>query len=283
MTAPPAGAAPAPSTPLPAAPPLAPRWRRPLRLLSHLVWWDMVSLYFGSWAGLVWNFVLPAVVILAYLTIFELTPGFRFGGGREVVGGFGVNLVAGLVPWMLFQEGVSRAASSFVDNRHVLAQIALPAPLFPLANVGSALVRHVVTLSIFAGVLLASGYTPDKLWLVLPALLGVLLILTAGCALVVACLTVLARDVAPMVGVAMLPLFFATPIIYPAYVVPGKLRFVMDLNPLSGVVVAYRDVLVTGRMPLAGPLLYALGVGLLLLMLGVVLVRRIGPELPERL
>ena len=98
-----------------------------------------------------------------------------------------------------------------------------------------------------------------------------------------ACLTVLSRDVAPTVGVAMLPMFFATPIIYTAYMVPEKLRFVMDLNPLSGVVVAYRDILITGRLPMPGPLLYSLGAGLVLLLLGAVLVRRIGPELAERL
>lgn len=243
----------------------------------------MVSLYFGSWAGLLWNFVLPAVVILAYLAIFELTPGFRFGGGREVVGGFGINLVAGLIPWMLFQEAVSRASSAFIDNRHVLAQIPLPAPLFPLAIVGSALVRHLVALMLFAGILVGSGHMPTRLWLLLPALAVPLLLLTAGLALVVSCLTVLSRDVAPTVGVAMLPLFFATPIIYPAYTVPEKLRLLMDLNPLSGVVVAYRDVLVTGRIPMEGPLIYAMAVGLLLLGLGAVLVRRIGPELAERL
>ncbi|MCO4770286.1 MAG: ABC transporter permease [Deltaproteobacteria bacterium] len=254
-----------------------------MRLLSHLVWWDMVSLYFGSWAGLLWNFVLPAVVILAYLAIFELTPGFRFGGGREVVGGFGINLVAGLIPWMLFQEGVSRASSAFIDNRHVLSQIPLPAPLFPLANVGSALVRHVVALGLFAAILIWSGLTPTKLWLMVPVLAVPLLLLTAGCALVFACLTVLSRDVAPTVGVAMLPLFFGTPIIYPTYMVPETLRMLMDLNPLSGVVVAYRDVLITGRMPMPGPVLYSFGVGALLVLLGVVLVRRIGPELAERL
>jgi len=271
------------TTPLPPAPPHAPTWKRPLRLLSHLVWWDMVSLYFGSWAGLLWNFVLPAVVIVAYLAIFELTPGFRFGGGREVVGGFGINLVAGLIPWMLFQEGVTRACSSFIDNRHVLAQIPMPAPLFPLANVGSALVRHLVALLLFAAILAASGMAPTQLWLALPMVAVPLLALTAGCALVFACLTVLSRDVAPTVGVAMLPLFFATPIIYPAYMVPEKLRFVMDLNPLSGVVEAYRDILITGRLPMPGPLLYSLGVGVVLLLLGAVLVRRIGPELAERL
>lgn len=271
------------AAPLPAAPPALPWWRRWLRLLSHLVWWDMVSLYFGSWAGVLWNFVLPVVVILAYLAIFELTPGFRFGGGRDVVGGFGVNLVAGLIPWMLFQEGVSRAASAFVDNRHVLSQIALPAPLFPLANVGSALVRHVVALAIFAGILVATGHAPTKHWVVVPVMTAVLLVMTAGCALIVACLTVLWRDVAPTVGVAMLPLFFATPIIYPTYVVPGPLRVLMDLNPLSGLVVGYRDLLVTGRWPMDGPTWYSLGVGLVALALGIVLVRRVGPELAERL
>ena len=259
-----------------------PRWRRAVRLLGHLTWWDMVSLYFGSWAGLLWNFVLPAIVVLAYLAVFELTPGFRFGG-RDVVGGFGVNLVAGLIPWLLFQESVARAASAYVDNRHVLAQIPVPPALFPLANVASGLVRHVVALALFAGILAASGMQPTRWWVLLPLLALPLLLLTAACAQVVACLTVLSRDVAPTVGAAMLPLFFATPIIYPPHIVPETLRLLMDLNPLSPIVLAYRDVLVTGRMPMLDGLAYSLGFALLVGALGVVLVRRIGPELAERL
>ncbi len=259
-----------------------PRWRRAVRLLGHLTWWDMVSLYFGSWAGLLWNFVLPAIVILAYLAVFELTPGFRFGG-RDAVGGFGVNLVAGLIPWLLFQESVARAATSYVDNRHVLAQIPVPAPLFPLANVASGLVRHVVALVLFAGILVASGMQPTGWWVLLPLLALPLLLLTAACAQVVACLTVLSRDVAPTVGAAMLPLFFATPIIYPPHIVPETLRLLMDLNPLSPIVLAYRDVLVTGRMPMLDGLAYSLGFALVVAALGYVLVRRIGPELAERL
>lgn len=257
-------------------------WRRTIRLLGHLTWWDMVSLYFGSWAGLLWNFVLPAIVILAYLAVFELTPGFRFGG-RDVVGGFGVNLVAGLVPWLLFQEGVARAASAYVDNRHVLAQIPVPAPLFPLANVASALVRHLVALALFAGILLASGMQPTAWWLLIPVLAIPLVLLTAACAQLVACLTVLSRDVAPTVGAAMLPLFFATPVIYPPHIVPETLRMLMDLNPLSPIVLAYRDVLVTGRLPMTGGLVYSVLFALIVGGIATVLVRRIGPELAERL
>jgi len=257
-------------------------WRRTIRLLGHLTWWDMVSLYFGSWAGLLWNFVLPSIVILAYLAVFELTPGFRFGG-RDVVGGFGVNLVAGLVPWLLFQEGVARAASAYVDNRHVLAQIPVPAPLFPLANVASALVRHVVALALFAGILLASGMQPTAWWLLIPVLAVPLVLLTAACAQLVACLTVLSRDVAPTVGAAMLPLFFATPVIYPPHIVPETLRMLMDLNPLSPIVLAYRDVLVTGRLPMTGGLVYSVLFAVIVGGIATVLVRRIGPELAERL
>ena len=257
-------------------------WRRTVRLLAHLTWWDMVSLYFGSWAGLLWNFVLPAVVILAYLAVFELTPGFRFGG-RDVVGGFGVNLVAGLIPWLLFQESVARAASAYVDNRHVLAQIPVPPALFPLANVASATMRHVVALALFAGILLASGMQPTRFWLLLPVVALPLLALTAACAQVFACLTVVSRDVAPTVGAAMLPLFFATPVIYPPHIVPETLRWLMDLNPLSPIVLAYRDLLVTGRLPMPGGLLYSVAFAAVVAGLGAVLVRRIGPELAERL
>ena len=125
----------------PPNPPTPSPLRKGIRLLAHLSWWDMVAQYFGSWVGLVWNFVMPATIILVYLAVFELSPGFRFGG-HETVGGYGINLVAGLIPWLLFQEAVSRAANVFIEQRHLLSQVPIPPVLFPLASVGSALVRH---------------------------------------------------------------------------------------------------------------------------------------------
>ncbi len=258
------------------------RARRTMRLLRHLAWWDLVAQYFGSWVGLLWNVVLPGLVIVVYLAVFELSPRFRFGGW-EAVGGYGVNLVAALLPWLLFQEGVSRAANSFVDQRHLLSQIPVPAALFPLANVSSSLLRHGVGLVILGVILMGAGVNTGVHWFGLLLVLPIALLLTIGGALVAACLTALHRDVAPTVGAAMLPLFFTTPVIYPPHVVPEALRVVMDLNPLTPVVTAYRDLLVTGRWPLPGGLVWSTAVGLVTLGIGLVLVKRIGPELAERL
>jgi len=241
----------------------------------------MVSQYFGSWIGLLWNFIMPATVILVYLAVFELSPGFRFGG-HETVGGYGVNLVAGLIPWLLFQEAVSRAANCFIDQRHLLTQVPVPPTLFPLANVGSALVRHGLALLLFGGILWGVGITPTLLWLGLLAVLPILLTITIGCALLAACLTTSQRDVAPAVGAAMLPLFFTTPVIYPPHIVPNTLRIIMDLNPLTPIVVAYRDLMVTGRWPLADGLLWSAAMGLVLCALGLIVMRHVGPQLAER-
>ncbi len=258
------------------------RARRWLRLLGHLSWWDLVAQYFGSWVGLLWNVVLPGVVIVVYLAVFELSPKFQFGGW-DAVGGYGVNLVAALLPWLLFQEGVARASNSFVDQRHLLTQIPIPGALFPLANVASALVRHVAGLGILAAILLVSGINTGVHWAGVLMILPIVLLMTAGTAIVFACLTALHRDVAPTVGAAMLPLFFTTPVIYPPHIVPETLRVVMDLNPLTPLVQAYRDLLVTGRLPMPGGLIWSTAVALVVLAIAVVLVRRIGPELAERL
>jgi lipopolysaccharide transport system permease protein len=254
--------------------------RRSLRLLLHLSWWDMVAQYFGSWVGLLWNFIMPATIILVYLAVFELSPGFRFGG-HETVGGYGVNLVAALIPWLLFQEAVSRAANSFVDHRHLLSQVPVPAALFPLANVGSALVRHALAMLLFGAILWGVGIKPTSLWLGILVVLPILLMITAGCALLAACFTAKHRDVAPAVGAAMLPLFFTTPVIYPPHIVPNALRIIMDLNPITPIVVAYRDLLVTGRMPLADGLLWSAATGVVLCVLAVVVIRHVGPQLAE--
>ena len=144
-------------------------FRRNTRLLAHLTWWDMVAQYFGSWVGLMWNVLLPGLVIVVYLLVFEFSPKFAFGGWNTV-GGYGINLVSALLPWLMFQECVSRAASAFVDQRHLLTQVPVPSGLFPMANVGAAVVRHGIALVILAVVLGLAGIFTGWLWL------GILLI-----------------------------------------------------------------------------------------------------------
>jgi ABC-type polysaccharide/polyol phosphate export permease len=256
--------------------------RRSARLLKHLAWWDLVAQYFGSWVGLLWNVLLPAVVIGVYLAVFEFSPRFLFGGW-DAVGGYGINLVAALLPWLLFQEGVARAAGSFVDQRHLITQVPIPAALIPLANVCSALARHVAALVIVGIILVASGIWTGAHWLGILVVLPIVLLLTAGCALLAAAGTVLNRDIAPTVQAAMLPLFFTTPVVYPPHVVPKTLRVIMDLNPLTPAVQAYRDLLVTGQWPLPGGLLWSGAVGLVLVALASVILRHLGPELAERM
>ncbi len=256
--------------------------REQLRLLKHLTWWDLVAQYFGSWVGLLWNVILPALVILVYLAVFELSPKFAFGGWNAV-GGYGVNLVAALVPWLLFQEGVSRGANAYVDQRHLLTQVPVPPALYPLANVASAVFRHFVALALLAAILGAAGIWTGWRWLGLLYVIPIVVAMTAGCALVAACLTALHRDVGPTVAAAMLPLFFTTPVIYPPHVVPEALRVVMDLNPMTPLVVAYRDLLVTGVDPLPGGLLWSAAVAVVVVALGALFVRNVGPELAERL
>lgn len=256
--------------------------RKEARLLGHLTWWDLVAQYFGSWVGLLWNVILPSLVIVVYLAVFELSPKFAFGGW-DTVGGYGINLVAALVPWLMFQEGVSRGANAYVDQRHLLTQVPIHAALFPLANVASAVFRHGVALLLLVVILGMSGIWTGWHWLGLLYVFPIVLLLTAAGAMVAACLTALHRDVAPTVAAAMLPLFFTTPVIYPPHVVPAPLRVVMDLNPLSPVVVAYRDLLVTGVQPLAGGLLWSAAVGVVGFGLALILTRNVGPELAERL
>lgn len=252
-----------------------------IRLLRHLTWWDLVAQYLGSWLGLLWNVLLPAVVIGVYLAVFELSPRFRFGGW-DAVGGYGVNLVAGLLPWLLFQEGVSRGAGVFVDQRHLLSQVPVPPVLFPLATVGSAAARHLVGVLLVVGLLAATGVTPGASLLALPAAAVVVLLLTAGASLLTAVGTVLHRDIAPAVTSALLPLFFTTPVVYPTHVLPGPLRVLVDLNPLTPVVLAYRDALVGGRWPRWPDLAWSAAVGATLAFGGLLAVRRYGPEIAER-
>lgn len=254
--------------------------REAARILLHLWIWDLRAQWLGSRAGLLWNLLAPGAVLVVYLLVFRHAPGIRFSvGGPE----YGAAMVAGLVPWLFVQEALTRGATALVDQRHVLTQVPVPPLLFPLATTLTAWTRHLGALVLLGALLFVDGVDVGWSWLavigpMIPLALGL-----AGTSAWLAFATVHQRDVAPATSAALLPAFFATPVLYPMHALPPELRWVVELNPFTPIVLAYRDLCVgAGRLDPAG-LAYSSIVGMTLFVTGLWLLRRAEGRVAEQL
>ncbi len=222
-------------------------------LLKEMVVRDVRARYAGSSLGILWAFAHPVLWMLLYTAVFALVLRVPVDPGYASFPEF---LMAGLLPWMAIQEGVGRAASVLIDNAAMVKKTVFPVETLVLSVVLAAVVNELIALAIFGvyvGLLghLSAAWLP----LVIPALL-LQIALTFGLGCIAATLTAFVRDTAHAVGISLTVVFYATPIVYPASLVPEKLRPVLDANPVAHLVDLYRRAFTLHEAPPAGSVLY---------------------------
>ena len=170
-------------------------------------------------------------------------------------------LFTGLVVWTLFASALTDGTFSVLSHRHLLFRPRCPAAVVPVAAVAVAFVDALIALPVLL-VIVAIGGGLEASALFLPVLAAIQLVLVCGLAWLASALTVYLRDVAQLVVVGLLLLFYLTPVFYDAQRLPDDYEWAIGLNPLTPLLDAYRDVLVGGHLPDAASLL-ALGAGAL--------------------
>lgn len=181
---------------------------------------DLKVRYAGSSIGAFWNLIHPLVMIGVYMAIFSSIMRFKLntevGAGSVDYGsmGYGVHLVAGMLPWLVFSDVVMRSITVLIDNSNFLQKIYFPPVILFLAVLFNAMFVHGIGFACFYVVLLVMGMPVP--W---TALGGLVLMLWLGIAamglgLLLSGLNVFLRDTAQVMTVVMQLLFWFNPIVY---------------------------------------------------------------------
>lgn len=204
---------------------LATLWRY-RDMVANLVARDLKVKYKGSVLGFAWSFLNPAIMIALYYLVFSLfAPGFR-----AEIPNYGLFLIAGMWPWMLFASATGKAAPCFILNGELLRKVYFPREALPLSIVLAEFVNFLIGLILVLAVLLATGQHAGPRLLLLVPLLIALLAFTSGMALLVSAADVFFRDTEQILNSGLTILFFATPIVYTLQ----KVADVRDTSPLVG-------------------------------------------------
>ena len=229
-------------------------------LVRELVRRDVKSRYRGSLLGGAWSILNPLLQLTVYTLVFSSFLGQSFDRSASS-GRFALFLFAALLPWLAFQESLNRSARAFLDHSPVIKKTRFPLPALPLGIMTSAFLHQCVgTLLLITVLTFKQQVNPLTLWIwPLAALLQLGLVF--GLSLILACVTVLVRDVAQALGAFFLILFWTTPIVYPQSRA-GDLAWILDLNPLTHLVGLHRYVFFGQPSPSTGGLLYLIFVAL---------------------
>jgi ABC-type polysaccharide/polyol phosphate export permease len=227
-------------------------------LVQSLVARELKARYRGSFLGFFWSFANPLLLLLIYTFVFtRVMPAARGEGSPDP---YPLFLFCGILPWTWFSSSLLESSTVLITGGNLIRKVLFPAEVLPIVAVFAGLVHFSFGLPILALFFVYFG-TPfagwDLLWL--PVVMAVQLTLSLGLALIVSALTVHFRDLRDLLANLVTLWFWGTPIVYHLTQVPSPFRPLLDLNPLTHLVVAYQEVLFTSGPFREWPRLMALG------------------------
>jgi ABC-2 type transport system permease protein len=228
-------------------------------LLRNLVVRDIKVRYKRSVLGIAWMLLNPLISMVIFSIIF-----------REIFKmeqDYPLYVISALLFYNFFSLGSSQGLNSIVGASGLIRKVAVPKAVFPLASVLANLVNFGLSLIPLAAVMAFTGARVTPALLTLPLSMLAVALFTYGASLLLAAMNVFYRDVRWFYDSALLLLFYVTPVIYPAKVVPEQFRFLIAANPLAWLLELFRAPIYEGRTPGPGDFLvgFALGLGTLAL------------------
>jgi len=235
------------------------RWTAPFTMLRAvwaartvvraLVVRDVRGRYIGSAFGALWSVAHPLLQLATYTFVFATVLKVKIA---DIDGGdvpFVLYLACGLFPWLAIQEAITRSATCLVDNPTLVKRVVFPVEVLPVQLACVAVVHQLIATAILLVLMAGFGFPPRPALMLAPLLLLAQLAIAIGLGWALATLHVYFRDTAQALAVLLPVWFYLTPILYPPHLVPSFLQPVLALNPLTPLVLAWRDVLLHGVLP----------------------------------
>jgi lipopolysaccharide transport system permease protein len=238
-------------------------------LLYFLVWRDAKVRYRQTVLGAAWALVQPAMTMVVFDLFFGRLANMPSDGAT-----YRLFALTALVPWTYFATALGAGAQSLVGQQHLIAKVYFPRLLMPLAAVITPLVDFAIAFTFLVIMLLAGGVSLGTGILTLPLYIGLAVLTALTASVWTAALNVEYRDVRFVLPFAVQFWLFATPVAYPASLVPERWRMLYGLNPMATVVEGFRGALL-GTPGAEGMVLPSLAVVVFMLVAGIRYFRRV--------
>lgn len=249
-------------------------------LIIELAKRDFIERYSGSALGFVWSFIYPLINILIYMVIFGSLMGARLPGMTSVWG-YGIYLIAGLVPWTAFANTVTRSSTVFLDKKNIISKIHVNLPTLPLFIVLSETITFCVTFVIFLFILLITGFVFTPLLLLIPVVYLIQQVFAYALGFFLAMFVVFLRDLKEVVTIGFQIWFWFTPIVYVFAILPAFVQQILIWNPMLPVISAYHDIFVYQRMPSFYYLAIVLIISIMLIVLDYVIFKKLEKDIRD--
>ena len=232
--------------------------------------------YKNSILGILWSFLNSFLQLLVYSVIF----GALLAGGDKT---YHIYICVALIPWTYFTTAITQAAFTVIGNADIIKKVYFPREILPISVVTSGAVNFAISTIIILAFVIFSGVGLSWYILLYPLILLVQYILLLGISFIVSSVTVYFRDLEHIIGVVLMAAFYGTPIVYKLEQLPANLQIIMQLNPMTHLINAYRDIFYYHQMPNMKILCLLLGISVILTIIGYFIFKKLQKGFAEEL
>jgi lipopolysaccharide transport system permease protein len=242
-------------------------WRH-RELLYFLVWRDIKVRYKQTVIGAAWAIIQPVCTMVIFSIIFG-----RFAGIPSDGAPYPVFVYAGLLPWLFFANAVTQSAQSLVNQARLLTKVYFPRLFIPSTSIGVGLVDFSLSFAVYGFLMMWYGHLPGVSVVLLPGLLLLTVMTALGVGFLLSSLTVAYRDFRLVVPFMVQVWLYLSPVVYPVTIIPEPYRWLILLNPMTGIIGGFRSVLLNQPLDLTA-LTVAATVSVALFVIGICNFRR---------
>lgn len=219
-----------------------------IKLVLNLAKNDFKTKYAGSYLGVVWAFVQPVITVLIYWFVFDKAlhaAEINTKAGIEVP--FVLWLVAGLMPWFFFSDGLNFGTSALIDYSYLVKKVVFKISILPMVKIISALFVHIFFV-IFTFILyFIYGYKPDIYYLQAIYYSFCIFVLVTGLSYITSAFVVFFKDLTQIIAIVLQVGVWMTPIMWniDAMDLNPIVLGILKLNPMFYIVNGYRSTLIS--------------------------------------
>jgi lipopolysaccharide transport system permease protein len=213
-------------------------------LLYFLTWRDIKVRYKQTLIGAAWAVIQPLVTMVIFTAVFHRFARIDSGDVPYPIFAF-----SGLLPWNLFAGALQRSVQSLVSSAPLITKVYFPRLIVPIAATLSTMVDFVVAFGVLIVMAVWLGILPAWRMISLPLPVALAMFSALAVGLWLSALNVKYRDVGHTIPFLIQVWLFASPVAYPAALVPARWQFVYSLNPMAGAIQMFRWALLGGPAP----------------------------------
>lgn len=232
-------------------------------LLFMLTMRDIKVRYKQTVLGFAWAIIQPVMMMVVF-SIF-------FGGLAKMPSDgfpYPIFVYAALLPWSFFANAITNSANSLVGSANLVSKVYFPRLIIPLSSIGSGLVDFAVAAGVLLLLMVYYGVSWTPNLLLIPILIVGAVFTALGVGTCLAALNVAYRDFRYVVPFLVQLWMFATPVVYPASLVPAEWRWLLYLNPMAGVIEGFRSAFLGRAFDVPG-MLVSVAIATLLFAAGI--------------